>query len=285
MAAERLPWLSPARLLEGFVASNLGFLVVDILLAHSTNDFAHPAEWIPLIFSALGAAALAPGILARDPRLGSARGVGEAVGWLSVAVGVAGFIWHLEGQFFQQVTLQALVYSAPFVAPLAYVGLGLLLLMNRRIRLEDDPTWGRWVLLLAAGGIAGNLGLSLADHAQNGFFHAAEWIPVVAAGIGVGTVAPALVWPLDDTARRVAWSGLALQVATGLLGFVLHTIPAFTRASSAPLLDRLVFGAPPFAPLLFADLAGLAALGLWVLARWSATATPEEPMEVAAGAA
>ena len=40
------------------------------------------------------------------------------------------------------------------------------------------------------------------------------------------------------------------------------------RSPAGSLWDRFLYGAPLFAPLLFADLATLAALGLWGLA-WS----------------
>ena len=38
-------------LLEAFVLVNLGFLSLDIYLAHSVNEFRHPAEYLPLWFS------------------------------------------------------------------------------------------------------------------------------------------------------------------------------------------------------------------------------------------
>jgi len=63
--------------------------------------------------------------------------------------------------------------SAPFAAPLAYAGLGLLVLLNRMVPAES-PEWGWWIVFLALGGFAGNLALSLTDHAQNGFFNALE---------------------------------------------------------------------------------------------------------------
>jgi hypothetical protein len=47
---------------------------------------------------------------------------------------------------------------------------------------------------------------------------------------------------------------------------VLH-VRADLHGAAASKLDRFVFGAPPFAPMLFADLAMLAAIGLWATAR------------------
>jgi hypothetical protein len=59
---------------------------------------------------------------------------------------------------------------------------------------------------------------------------------------------------------------MAAQVVVGLLGFYLH-VAADLRAPAVSLWDRFLYGAPAFAPLLFADLALLAALALWAVAR------------------
>ena len=48
-------------------------------------------------------------------------------------VGLSGVIFHLESRFFYERTLRSLTYSAPFAAPLAYTGLGFLLIMNRMV--------------------------------------------------------------------------------------------------------------------------------------------------------
>ena len=76
---------------------------------------------------------------------------------------------HLDSRFFHERTIKSLVYAAPFAAPLAYTGLGLLLIMNRMVDPKSEE-WPRWVLLLGLGGVVGNFIFSLTDHAQNGFF-------------------------------------------------------------------------------------------------------------------
>ena len=48
------------------------------------------------------------------------RDVGYMIGWLSVLVGLAGVLYHLESRFFLDRTLKSLTYAAPFAAPLAY---------------------------------------------------------------------------------------------------------------------------------------------------------------------
>lgn len=249
------------------MATNLLFLVADIALAHSVNEFAHPAEWIPLGFSGLAGLALGATLFVEDPRRGAPGRLREVLGWLAMAVGVAGLLWHLSGEFFREVALASLVYSAPFVAPLAYAGLGLLLLLNRRLDAGADFAWGQWVLFLAFAGVVGNYGLSLADHARNGFFDWREWIAVGTAAFGVGGVLVAILWPRSALARRVAWLALAAQVAAGLAGFALHLAPLLEYPSLEGLGGRVIYGPPLFAPLLFVNLTLPAALGLWVMGR------------------
>lgn len=247
-------------ILELFVLSNFAFLVVDIWLAHSVNRFRHPAEWIPFWFSIAAAALLLPAWLrsVRDPGSRFARLAGLAVGYGAVAVGIAGLVYHLESQFFQLWTIQSLVYTAPCIAPLSYAGLGCLLLLDRSV----DPKsreWGQWVVFFALGGFVGNFVLALADHAQNGFFHATEWIPVVTSGFAIGF----LLLALRERGRAfllLCLGVLAVQAPVGILGFTLH-LRADVNGLAANAFESFVHGAPILAPMLFADLALLGAIG------------------------
>lgn len=263
-----LSWRRDHRLwIEVFALLNLAGLAPDIYLAHSTNSFRHPAEYVPLIFSLAAPLALLPAMifLRALSRPKPWRILGYIVGWAAVAVGVAGLVLHLESQFFQERTLASLVYSAPFAAPLAYTGLGLLLIMNRMVPPESTE-WPLWVLLLALGGFVGNFVFSLTDHAENGFFYRTEWIPVVSSAFAVGF----LVVPLMTQVRRsylcVSASVMAIQAVVGLVGFYFH-LAANIRAPGTNVFDKLVYGAPVLAPLLFPDLVLLALMGMWVLHR------------------
>ncbi len=256
----------PRKLVEAFALANLAFLGVDIGIAHAVNQFAVPAEWIPLFFSAV-----APGVLAWAWRLesrtgpaGAGRLLGLAVGWLSVAVGIAGMVLHLRSGFFMEATLHHLVYAAPFVAPLSYTGIGLLLILNR-MRVGDEDEWARWVLVLALFGFVGNFGLSLADHAQNGFFHWPEWIPVISAAFAIGILVPPVALETDRRSLRLCAAVMAGQMGVGLLGFVYHVLANLAGPSSS-VVDNFLYGAPVFAPMLFPNLALLALMGLWSLA-------------------
>ncbi len=136
-------------IVELFALTNLAFLALDIYVAHTVNAFRHAAEWVPFAFSLAASVALIVGLAPRRPRAGHL--IGLVVGWAAVLVGVAGLVFHLNSHFFEAQTLKSLVYTAPFVAPLAYTGIGLLLILNRTID-SLDREWAYWVLVLALGG-------------------------------------------------------------------------------------------------------------------------------------
>jgi hypothetical protein len=253
------------RWVELFVLVNIAFLAVDIYLAHSVNQFREPAEYLPLYFSLAAPLVLIVALFADfvQPRGAVWRDLGHLVGWLAIAIGLAGVILHLRSHFFYERTVKSLVYAAPFAAPLAYTGLGLLLVMNRMVA-PDSREWPLWVLLLSLGGFFGNFLFSLTDHAQNGFYHWTEWIPVVSSAFAVGCLTVPFLTPVT---QRYVWfsAGLLLiQAAVGVLGFVLH-MQGNLHGVSPDWWDNIVFGAPPLAPLLFPNLVLLACISLWVL--------------------
>ncbi len=271
----RLP--SPRAMVELFAAGNLAFLAVDVYVAHAVNAFEQPQEWIPVALSIA-----APVLLVIEWVVGYRLSVvggpsttgnrqpttilGLIVGWASIAVGVGGMLFHLQSHFFEEQTIRNLVYTAPFVAPLAYTGVGLLLLLDHTGPAEAGPhiEWAQWVVFLALGGFAGNFVLSLADHAQNGFFNRGEWIPVVASALAVAFLLMLVIKPLDTLLlSATAWL-LALETLVGLLGFALHLRANMARPGES-VWARFIYGAPIFAPLLFANLAVLAAIGLWAI--------------------
>jgi hypothetical protein len=268
-------WADPLSWVEMFALANVAFLAVDIALAHAVNAFANPAEFVPLAFSLVAPLVLLVSILRGGLRPSPVhrsrldRWLGLGVGWGSVAVGVAGLLLHLDSAFFQEQTLKNLVYTAPFAAPLAYAGVGLLLILNRMVD-AGTVEWARWVVFLALGGFVGNFVLTLSDHAQNGFFHPSEWVGVVASAWAVSSLCAVLVVFDNRPLLGLALALMVAQVGVGLLGFYLH-LAADLRAASGPLRDRILYGAPVFAPLLFADLALLAVIALWAIAR---TQTP-----------
>ncbi len=252
---------SPGWLVELFAASNLGFLALDVYLAHSFNAFRSKAEWIPVVFSLAAPIGLLPGLVARQRWTKLVGASGFVVGFLSIVVGISGLVFHLGNAFFEQQTLKSLVYTAPFAAPLAYVGIGFLIILNRMVD-ENSELWACWVIFLAMAGFVGNFALSLADHAQNGLFSPIEWLPVIAASYGSALLLVAFSTRSHRFLVGCLWIQL-VESLVGVAGFCLH-IWANMSDSAVSLRGRILYGSPVFAPLLFADLAALAALGLWL---------------------
>ncbi len=267
-------WAHPLPWIELFIPANIAFLGVDIFIAHSINNFEQSAEWIPLGFSLVGTImlliALGLGGLRPAPpgepvttRRRVARGLVLIVGWGAVAVGVLGLVLHLDSQFFREQSIKNLVYTAPFVAPLAYAGLGLLMILDRMVDARSIE-WARWVVLLALGGFVGNFVLSLADHAQNGFYNPAEWIGVFSSAFAISFLVAVFLYPRNRALIGLTGWVMFGQIVVGVVGFGFH-IMANLEKPMGTLWEDFLYGAPVFAPLLFANLAVLALLALWAL--------------------
>jgi len=254
-------WNDPQLWVEAFAILNIGFLTFDIYMAHSVNQFRNPNEYIPLFFSASAPIVLVIALWFRKRSPLIWKLLGHVVGWSAIAIGLTGVILHLESHFFYERTLRSLTYSAPFAAPLAYTGLGFLLVMNRMLD-ANSLDWAQWVLLLTLGGFIGNFIFSLADHAENGFFFPLEWTPVVASALGVGFLTVPLVMRVSRAFIDLCAAVLLLDAAVGLWGFVLHA-EANLKGPSVHVLDNFIYGAPPMAPLLFPNLMVLGIIGLW----------------------
>ena len=256
-------WNQPELWVEAFAILNVGFLTFDIYLAHSVNQFRNQAEYIPLLFSASAPVVLVIALTQRQKRRTIWKILGYIVGASAIVVGLTGVILHLESSFFYERTIRSLTYSAPFAAPLAYTGLGFLLLMNRMVD-SESVEWAQWVLLFTMGGFIGNFVFSLADHAANGFFFRVEWVPVAASAVAIGVLAVPLMTRVTRAFIDLSATVLVLEAGVGLWGFFLHTIHNL-QGPSVHAFDNFIYGAPPMAPLLFPNLMVLGIIGLWQL--------------------
>ena len=256
-------WNQPELWIEIFAILNIGFLTFDIFLAHSVNQFRSRAEYIPLFFSASAPVFLIIGLWQRARRRWAWKALGYIVGWSAIVVGLTGVILHLESHFFYERTIRSLTYSAPFAAPLAYTGLGFLLITNRLVD-SESVEWAQWILLFTLGGFFGNFVFSLADHAANGFFFKVEWVPVIASALAVGFLAVPLVMRVSRQFIDLSAAVLILEAGVGLWGFLLHTVGNL-HGPSLHAFDNFIYGAPPMAPLLFPNLMVLGIIGLWQL--------------------
>lgn len=255
------PWLEPWFLLEVFILFNLAFLTLDIYMAHSTNSFRRSAEYIPFYFSACAPIFLLIGLAFAEHKRSLWKILGYVVGCLAIFVGLVGVLYHLSSSFFDERTLKSLTYSAPFAAPLAYTGLGFLLVLNRMVD-TNSLEWSQWVMFMALGGYVGNFIFSLMDHAGNGFFNPAEWVPVGASALAIGFLLTPLLVKVSRGFLRLCVVLLLIEAVVGVWGFVLHA-GANLRGPSVHPFNNFVYGAPPFAPLLFPNLVALGLLALW----------------------
>ena len=256
-------WAQPWFLVEAFALVNLGFLTLDIYLAHSFNEFRKWPEYVPLNFSAVAPLVLGVGLPLRSRYIAVWRVLGYLVGWGAVVMGLTGVVLHLNSLFFYERTLKSLTYSAPFIAPLAYTGLGFLLVMNRMVDWRSRE-WAEWTLFFALGGFVGNFGLTLSDHAENGFFYTTEWVGVWASAIAVGFLVMPLLLRVSRGFISLCAAILAAEAGVGVWGFVLHAT-ANLHGPSTHALKNFTFGAAPFAPLLFPNLVLLGMIALWRL--------------------
>lgn len=247
-----------ATLLDVYILLNLGFLALDVFIAHSVNAFAHRVEWIPFYFSLAAPGVLALTIFTEKHNLRKFCRLGIA--GCAICLGIAGMLFHLSSGFFADLTLKNLVYTAPFVAPLAYTGLGMLLVTNQMIP-DADRQWAQWVVFLAGCGWCGNFLLSALDHAQNGFFDATEWIPVITSALAVGYFITLYCQPDQAGLSKYSIAVFGVNFLVGIAGFFLHLL-ADLHLPSAEDTEKFLYGAPVFAPLLFSDLSVLALLGL-----------------------
>ena len=261
-------WAQPWLLVEAFCLVNLGFLTLDIYLAHSFNEFRKWPEYVPLYFSAAAPFLLLAGLALRSRWRAVWTDVGYLVGWAAIVIGLTGVVLHLNSSFFYERTIKSLTYSAPFAAPLAYAGLGFLLVMNRMV-LSESREWAEWVVFFTLGGFVGNFVLTLGDHAENGFFYPTEWVGVVASAFAVGFLAASLLLRVSRGFILLCAAILFAEAGVGVWGFLLHAT-ANLHGPSTQMLKNFTFGAAPFAPLLFPNLALLGMIALWRLQRLAA---------------
>jgi hypothetical protein len=264
MATKTVRWFhNKAFWVEIFIIANLAFLALDVFIAHSVNAFAHWGEWIPFYFSLVAPIFLLIAMVGERSQFRERwhRWVGLFIGWISILIGIVGMLFHLDSQFFSDMTLKSLVYTAPFAAPLAFTGLGFLLLLNRTVP-AASVEWGKWVIFLTLGGFVGNFALSLCDHAQNGFFDLREWIPVCVSAITVGFLLTAVLIPIDRTFLLFCLGLMVVSGGVGGLGFYYH-LASNLHGVSSQMADNFLYGSPVFAPLLFPNLALLGGIGIW----------------------
>ena len=165
------------------------------------------------------------------------------VGLCSIVVGIAGLLWHLNSQFFVEQTLKNLVYAAPFVAPLAYSGIGVLA--------SAQPHGSEWLRRMAAlGNPARARRLDRKLRAQSG--RSCAELVLLLAGVDsrhrerLGRRRSGW-WPLSTIEQRVpcgyALALMAIEIAVGVAGWALHLV-AIAHSPMGTFWERAVFARP-----------------------------------------
>ena len=251
---------SPANkttVLLAVICSNFAFIGVDVLMAHSQNNYFRWAL-IPVAYSVGAVLAVLAAIIFHGS--GLARRGFQATMWLGVLVGVAGTFFLLHGNSTSgQVSFhRLLIEGSPIAAPIAFAGIAAFALVSEHRR---GPARRFSLLILVGIGFSAAAVAAFLDHARLDFRPGYTLIPVV-----LGTVAAISCFYIatcraEAAETRIFLTILALSAFMGLAGFVFHVLGDLAGTEGIVWV-RFLYRNPILGPLLFCDLAFLAALSI-----------------------
>jgi hypothetical protein len=241
-------------------------LLGDALAGHYRSGFVFRAQYAPFVSGGLlivttVVASLAPGVAWANVAL-------SAAAWLAVVTGVVGFGFHHYYGLAKKPggykwLLHYLMYGAPQLAPLALAVMGVLALIAARGLTGGTNFAGESVraalFVLVAVALAGAILQSGVLHYRGAFNNPAMYAPLIAPLASVF----ASVWMACAPGRAASLTlaaSLWLTFLTGFVGLGMH-LRGFGRQMGGLYLALFNWleGPPAFAPALFA---GLAAVGL-----------------------
>jgi len=246
-------------ILLGFMALNFLLTGIDVLIAHSQNNFFR-WELIPLIFSPLAVLAVLAQLVFQHNIV--VKRTFQTTMWVGVAVGLVGTLLHLAGNATSnQVSLnRLLVTGSPIAAPIAFAGISCYALASAHY----SGTTRRSKLLVFVGlGFLGAVIAAFLDHARLGFVSSYTLIPLVS-----GTLATLICFHMayghanpHKTETYTCFSILILNLLVGLLGLGFHLAGNLAGTQSI-VWARMMYRNPLLGPLLFSNLALLGGLSL-----------------------
>lgn len=244
-------------LLLGMMGFNFLLTGVDVLIAHSQNNFFR-WELIPLIFSPLAVLTILAQLIFRANSV--VKRVFQTVMWLGVFVGVLGTFFHLTGNATssQESLYRLLIEGSPIAAPIAYAGISSYSLVSEHFR----GTARRSKLLLLVGLVfLGAVIAAFLDHARLGFIPSYTLIPLVTGTLAaIACLYMAYSQP-NQKETYLYLSVLALNLLVGVLGFGFHLLGDLNGTQTINW-TRILYRNPMLGPLLFCNLALLGALSL-----------------------
>lgn len=260
------------------VAFNEIMVGLESYLAHLISGGVKPMESIPVIFGPMAGIILLFAIYLRIGRnaitLSTLIIIGVAAA--SIGVGILGSAFHWQRDLApanlpgSRLRWNWLIYGPPALAPLAFAGIGIMTIISA---LQDTfPETGKLELpgvlkfqtplkktnqlfwLVALGLLAATLS-SFMDHGRTDFENIFVWTPVVCGIFGtIVTLLMALYEKRTDVDYFVFFWTMLLMIIVGVLGFGLHVDTNLAEGTGEIVKDRFIRGAPPLAPLLFANM-------------------------------
>jgi hypothetical protein len=264
--------LYPFQWLALLVAALALLLAGEALVGHYRKGFVLRTQYTPLVsggvlvVSAVAAAA-APGAAWANAAL-------RAAGWLALATGAVGFAFHCYYGIARKPggykwLLHYLMYGAPPLAPLAFAQVGLLALVTARGLAGLTRFAGVDVRVALLGFVAVALaGAALQAgilHYRGAFNNPAMYAPLTAPLLAVFVSVWAAFMP-GRAASLVLAVLLWLTFLTGFAGWGMH-LRGFGRQMGGlyVTLFNLLEGPAPFAPALFAGLAAVGLVAIYLL--------------------
>jgi len=264
-------------------AVNEFLLGLETYIAHLISGTIVPYEWIPIIFGPVAGVLLVfAGLLARRYRH-VATVVATIVFLSSILVGLLGAYFHFVrairpyAGISDFVSVPLLVWAPPILGPFTFALVGLLgisavwieeppdsgtltLLRGRRIHLPYSKT--RAYFFITGMGALATVISSVLDHARTEFTNPWLWF---ATAIGVFATVTAIYMGISETPNRSDYVtyliAMLLMIIAGVLGLGLH-IGRDLTTEGVVVIERFIRGAPPLAPLLFADIGTIGLIGL-----------------------
>lgn len=264
-------------------AFNELLLGVETYIAHLISGTIVPYEWIPIIFGPTAAVfLLLAGILARRNRP-AATIIATTVFMISIIIGLLGAYFHVvrairpAAPIGEIVSVPLLVWAPPVLGPLTFALVGLLgisaawieeppdsgtliLLRGRKLSLPYSKT--RAYFFITGMGSLATVISSVLDHARTDYSNPWLWY---ATGVGIFSTVVAVYMGAASHANRWDYltylAAMLLMLLTGALGLILHIRTDLTT-EGVIVFERFLRGAPPLAPLLFADIGMIGLISL-----------------------
>ena len=243
--------------LLGVICSNFLFIGVDVLMAHSQNNYFRWAL-IPVGYSVVAVLAVVTVITFQARTV--VRRVFQIAMWLGVLVGVAGTFFHVHGNSMSgQVSFhRLLVEGSPVAAPIAFAGIAAFALVSEHY--QEAGRRFRLLVLVGVGFMAAAVAAFL-DHARLDFTPGYTMIPILSGTLAAISCFYIAAYKAEATETRIFLSILALSAFVGLAGFVFHVLGDLAGTQDVVWV-RFLYRNPILGPLLFCDLALLAGLSI-----------------------